>query len=260
MKIALFSNIHGNLPALEAVLCDIDKHKPDEIYCLGDLVNYAPWTNEIIDMLRERNVPVIKGNHDEGVGNHSSFSFYYDSEEERKAGLKAIAFTNSKITAENREYLKTLPKSLRLDTGDHRSCIHTLLTHGSPESIIDYIEEDHNAGELLEILDAYTIDIFITGQSHVPYHRFLFSERNKEQICRHVIGVGSVGKPKDSDMRAAWCSLELTEKSSVYDPDSIQVQIHRVRYDWDYTIKAITRSKVPNIYAEQLSQFRHFNA
>lgn len=260
MKIALFGNIHGNLPALEAVLSDINKYRPDEIYCLGDLVNFSPWTNEVINLLKTRNIPAIMGNHDEGIGNHQPFLFSYDSEEEKKAGLKAIAFTNSKITAVNREYLKTLPKSLRAEIGDLPPYFQMFLTHGSPESINAYIGENYSETELREILDAYSIDVLVVGGSHRPYHRLLFSERNGIKICRHVIGVGSVGKPDDSDMRAAWCSVEFSKNSSLLDAGSIQVNIHKVRYDWDYTIKSIKKSKIPNIYADLLGRFIHFNA
>ena len=68
MKIALISDIHGNLPALKAVLNDIKKQQPDAIFCLGDLVNFAGWDNEVIDLIRKNNIPCLQGNHDEGIG------------------------------------------------------------------------------------------------------------------------------------------------------------------------------------------------
>lgn len=138
--------------------------------------------------------------------------------------------------------------------------MHTLLTHGSPESITSYIDEDHDEQELQEMMDAYVIDILIIGHTHKPYHRLLCSDRNQHKIYRHLISVGSVGQPRDSDMRAAWCSIELNENSSRYDPGSVKVNIHRVRYDWDYTIRSIKKSKIPNIYADLLGRFIHFNA
>jgi predicted phosphodiesterase len=71
MKIALFSDIHANLPALEAVLADMDAQQPDAVYCLGDLVGYNIWPNEVADIIRKRGIPTIAGNYDEGIGKHS---------------------------------------------------------------------------------------------------------------------------------------------------------------------------------------------
>jgi putative phosphoesterase len=253
MKIALFSDVHGNLPALEAVLANIGEHKPDEIYCLGDLVNLGPWTNEIVEVICEHNIATIMGNHDEGIGHQRSiFSFSFRSEQEKVAGLEAIAYTNAHISNKNRAYLKTLPHNLRLEMGEQRPYIQVLLTHGSPESINQYIQEDYSERELLEMMDAYSADIMIMGHTHKPYHRFLFTEKENEKVYKHAINVGSVGKPKDGDIRAAWCLLEINEDSSLFDPDSIQVRFHRVDYDIERTIDAIRKSDIPDIYADLL--------
>lgn len=253
MRTAFFSDIHGNLPALEAVLADIAAHQPDEIYCLGDLVNLGPWTNEIVDVIREHNIPTIMGNHDEGVGhNKAVFAFSFKSDDEKEAGLKAIAYTNKNISEENRQYLKTLPHAMRLEAGEERPYIQLLLTHGSPENINQYIREDHSETELLEMMDAYTTDIMIMGHTHKPYHRLLFTERENQKIYKHAINAGSVGKPKDGDIRAAWCLVEINEKSSLYDPDSILVHIHRVDYDIERTMEAIRKSSIPDLYADLL--------
>ncbi|HVS97763.1 MAG TPA: metallophosphoesterase, partial [Puia sp.] len=68
MRIAILSDIHANLPALEAVLFDIGQQHADCIYCLGDLVNFAGWDNEVIHLVRQSNIPTVQGNHDEGIG------------------------------------------------------------------------------------------------------------------------------------------------------------------------------------------------
>lgn len=68
MNIAVISDIHGNLPALQAVLRDITSRQIDRIYCLGDLVNFAPWPNEVIELIRAENIPTLCGNHDLSIG------------------------------------------------------------------------------------------------------------------------------------------------------------------------------------------------
>ena len=72
MKLTFISDIHANLPALEAVWTDIQKHAPDNIFCLGDLVNFAGWDNEVIDFIKQHNITTIQGNHDEGIGNRQN--------------------------------------------------------------------------------------------------------------------------------------------------------------------------------------------
>lgn len=93
MKIALFSDIHANLPALETVLEDIDSRQPDAIYCLGDLVGYAPWPNEVINEVRKRRIPTIAGNYDEGIGLHSDecgCAYKTDKEKSMNTFLKTV--------------------------------------------------------------------------------------------------------------------------------------------------------------------------
>src|SRR4051812_18015918 len=97
--IAIFSDIHGNLPALKAVLDDIDTRKADQLYCLGDLVDFAPWTNEVIELLRSRKIVCIMGNHDERIAfDKPMIPLAKHSPEETKARITAIDDTRKKIT------------------------------------------------------------------------------------------------------------------------------------------------------------------
>src|ERR1700759_1859511 len=101
MKIALFSDIHANLPALEAFLASIDQQKPDSIYCLGDLVGYNVWPNEVINEIRGRRIPTIAGNYDYGVGRASDdCGCAYKTDEEKANGARSIAYTNEHIGME----------------------------------------------------------------------------------------------------------------------------------------------------------------
>lgn len=253
MRIALFSDIHGNLPALEAVLADIETQQADVLYCLGDLVNFAPWPNEVIELLRTRRVPVVQGNHDEGIGQRlADFPFSFRSMAEQAAGWQALAATNAALTDRNREYLRTLPHNIRLDAGGPRPYLRVVLTHGSPADVNQYIQQDHDAADLRRLMGAHAADVLCMGHTHKPYHRVLPPAASRAPAFKHAVNVGSVGKPKDGDPRAAWCLLELNEASSVAVASSVRVQLRRVAYDWPRTAAAIRASTIPALYAEAL--------
>lgn len=116
MNIALFSDIHANLPALQAVLADIDRRKPDAIYCQGDLVGYAPYPNEVIRLIRERKIPTIAGNYDEGIGLASdNCGCAYKTDHDESNGAVSIDYTNQIIGTEERRFLKHLPRHFAVD-------------------------------------------------------------------------------------------------------------------------------------------------
>ena len=95
MTIAFFSDVHGNLPALEAVLADMEQRRPDMIFCLGDLVGYAPWPNEVVNEVRRRGIPTLAGNYDQGIGLASSnCGCAYKTDTEKDLGALSIAYTN----------------------------------------------------------------------------------------------------------------------------------------------------------------------
>src|SRR5476651_794229 len=114
MKIALFSDIHANLPALEAVLADIGTKKPDAIFCLGDLVGYNIWPNEVINEIRKRGIATIAGNYDFGIGRNSDdCGCAYKTDEEKNMGKVSIAYTNQLVNDDERAYLRALPAHIR---------------------------------------------------------------------------------------------------------------------------------------------------
>ncbi len=110
MRIALFSDIHANLPAMEGCFKSIDDQNPDAIYCLGDLVGYNIWPNEVINLIRSRGIPTIAGNYDFGIGRTSDdCGCAYKTDAEKDMGKVSISFTNSIVNEEERKYLRTLP-------------------------------------------------------------------------------------------------------------------------------------------------------
>lgn len=253
MKIALFSDIHANLPSLEAFFQDIDKREIDSIYCLGDLVGYNIWPNEVVEEIKKRNIPTIAGNYDFGIGRNSNdCGCAYKTDEEKANGAVSISFTNEIINEENRNYLRTLPAHIKLEFQLNQDKLNLLLVHGSPRKINEYLFEDREEKSLLRIMENADADIMCFGHTHKPYHRILNSGTEGKDHYRHAINLGSIGKPKDNDPRGCYVILNFNENSSVLEKDSIQVEFVRFQYDIEKATKAVEESKLPDSYAANL--------
>jgi putative phosphoesterase len=250
MKIALFSDIHANLPALLAVMADIDQRNPDSIYCLGDLVGYAPFPNEVIQEIRRRKIPTIAGNYDEGIGLASdNCGCAYKTQDEKDNGAISIAFTNSIIQPDERKYLKNLPRHFAIDFDFNGEKFRFLMVHGSPRKINEYLFEDREEKSLMTIMEYGSADIMAFGHTHKPYHRIL---QNEDGTFRHAINIGSVGKPKDGDRRACYVMLEITPETSMKAANSLNVEFVRVEYDFESIAQAVEASPLPDVYADML--------
>ncbi|HEY8897024.1 MAG TPA: metallophosphoesterase [Niastella sp.] len=251
--IALFSDIHANLPALESFFKDLDNRKPDVIYCLGDLVGYNIWPNEVIDEIRRRNIPAIAGNYDFGIGRATDdCGCAYKTDEEKANGAVSISFTNQIVKEEQRKYLRTLPAHIKVEFQLNNEKLNLLLVHGSPRKINEYLFEDREEKSMLRIMQDADADIMCFGHTHKPYHRILSAiEEGKEQF-KHAINIGSVGKPKDGDARGGYVLLHINENSSLSDKGSIKVEFIRFEYDVEKAAKAVEDSPLPNAYAENL--------
>jgi len=249
MKIALFSDIHANLPALEAFFANLDTHEPDAVYCLGELVGYNIWPNEVIYEIRKRHIPCIAGNYDHGVGRNSDdCGCAYKTEEEKAMGQVSISYTNWVIGDEQRAYLRTLPAHIRLEYQLNEHKLNVLLVHGSPRRVNEYLFEDRDEKSLLRIMEQADADVLCFGHTHKPYHRIL----NANDRYYHAINIGSVGKPKDKDPRGGYVLLTIDENSSIIDPGSIKVDFIRFDYDIEKAAKAVEDSPLPNAYADML--------
>ena len=234
-RVTIFGDIHGNLPALQAVLTDIETQDLTPLYCLGDLVGYGTFPNEVIATIRERNIPTLMGNYDQGVGNSSDdCGCAYTSKTSEALGKRSIAWTNQNTTADSKLFLKQLADQFPLQLEGLR----IRLVHGSPRKINEYLYEDRPDATMERLLDMAEADVLVCGHTHIPYHRILPSGR-------HVVNAGSVGKPKDGNPQACYIVLEVTE-------DNLNVTFKRVPYEIERTAQAIEASDMPLEYAEML--------
>lgn len=254
MTIALFSDIHANLPALEACLADLERRRPDAVFCLGDLVGYNIWPNEVVREIRRRGIPTIAGNYDHGIGRHSDdCGCAYKTDAEKANGAVSIGFTNAIMQPDERAYLRTLPRHLRvefeLNEGDP---LQLLLVHGSPRRINEYLFEDREEKSLLRILENADADILCFGHTHKPYHRVLPAGDAVAPHFRHAVNIGSVGKPKDGDPRGCYALLHFDETTNRRQAESLRVQFVRFDYDVEKAARAVEGSPLPDAYAEAL--------
>lgn len=241
MRIALFSDIHANLPAFEAMLQDMDSQTPDAVYCLGDLVGYHVFPNEVINEIRRRGIGTIKGNHDEKVEKLRT-----TAENLTEPGKKHAYHL---ISQENREYLKTLPTHIKLEYKLQSAPLHLVFAHGSTRSIDEYVVADTDEQYVLEMMLEAGADMLFVGHSHKPYHRIIRSDNN---AYKHVVNLGAVGKPKDGDPRGCYVMLTIDFISSISVKDSIKVEFRRFEYDVESSAKAIENSLLPKEFADSI--------
>lgn len=243
MRYALVSDIHANLPALTAVLSDIDKKASvDTIYHLGDLTGYAPWPNEVVDLLRERRIPGIAGNYDSTVAtDYKHCGCRSDSPREEELSHRSYEWTRSHVTAETKKYLAGLP--FRIDIrplGGHVSGPTVTLIHGNQTLNTVYVTEDRPDSFLEKMArdtGARPGDVIAFGHTHKPWQRVVGGIQ--------FINTGSVGRPKDGDWRACYVLLSIDASGS-------RVEFIRVTYDVDEAADAIRVSDLPSEFAEVL--------
>lgn len=241
MKIALFSDVHANLPAFDAMLNDLDSRQVDAVYCLGDLVGYNVWPNEVIAQIRKRGIATLAGNHD-----LKPKKMVTTSQSLTEPG-KSHAY--HLINNENRKYLATLPAHIWLEFKLTDEPLNVVLAHGSTRSVDEYVLEDLDEAYVLAMMEEANADILCVGHSHKPYHRVI---KTGDQKFKHVINIGSVGKPKDGNPDACYVILSLNENSSVSNKNSVYTEFIRVSYDVEKAAVAIEKSPLPDEFADRL--------
>ncbi len=229
MRIGIFSDVHANLEALETVLRALRDEHVDSMVCLGDTVGYGPHPNECLALVRENCTVVLKGNHDSGLIGETSV------EDFNQYGLRALLWSQERVTEENKEYLRNLPFLV----------VHedVTLAHASPL----------NPGEWTYVLtlraarvnfDAFATTICFIGHTHVPViinEDLSVGEFRKGSRC--IINVGSVGQPRDGNPEAAY---------GIYDTEEKEFTLFRVPYDIQKTADAIIAAGLPEYLARRL--------
>jgi putative phosphoesterase len=238
MRIAIFSDVHANLPALVAVLADIAVAGVDARYALGDLVGYAPWPNEVLERLESEGLPIVMGNYDDGTGfGRDECGCAYVKERDKAEGDAGFAWTKAHTSEANKAWLRTLHPEIRFVADGRRF----LLVHGSPRKINEYLYEDKPDATFARIAECAHADIIVCGHTHKPYDKSVAGTR--------FVNVGSAGKPKDGDPRACWALLDSAADT---------VEFRRVAYDVEAAAKAIEAAGLPSEFADQLREARGY--
>jgi putative phosphoesterase len=212
-RIAIFGDIHGNVEAARSVLASVTAAGVDEMYCLGDLVGYGASPNEVIALIRPRDVPTIMGNYDDGVGfDRDDCGCAYRDAAERERGQASLMWTRARVDAGGKAWLRTLQPEIRIERHGHR----IRLVHGSPRRMNEYLFADRDERSLERIAAVADCDVLVFGHTHIPWNRTIGGVR--------FVNAGSVGKPKDGDPRAGWLLLEIT-------PEGVSATMQRVDYD-----------------------------
>jgi predicted phosphodiesterase len=243
MKYALISDIHANLPALEAVLPDIGRRKDvTAIYHLGDLVGYAPWPDETVALLRNSNIPGVAGNYDSTVGtDYKHCGCRYEDPRQEELSHISYNWTRQHVSPSTKVFLAGLPFQIDLlPRGGHLSGPRVVLVHGTPTLNTLYWTVDRPDDFCLKMAShagAKRGDVIAFGHTHIPWHR--------EVDGIHFVNTGSVGRPKDGDWRAGYVLLDVGA-------DAVGVEVVRVEYDLERAMQGIRQSELPDDFAEYL--------
>jgi len=244
MKLALISDIHANIEALDAVIADARASSVDEILCLGDIVGYGANPNECIDLIRKSCSLILLGNHDSAaVGQLSTQHFNIHAK-------IAIEWTTENLTAASHDFLKALPLK---ETKFSQTFVHATPYEPNMWYYITSLEE---AAFNFQFFDT---DFCFVGHTHIPIIIVLEDEKEVYvhqgetlnyghlENVRFLINVGSVGQPRDRNSKSCYGILDTDAKTFTY---------HRVQYDIGKTQAKMRKIKMPEFLITRLEEGR----
>ncbi len=239
-KVGVISDIHGNLHALNTVLEKLDEEKVDMIICCGDVVGYGARPNECVNVIRERQIPTIAGNHD-----HAAL-LLTDITNFNEIAKAAVLWTKKVLTEENMDWLRERALTLR-DTANNAYYVHA-----SPKEPGEW-HYILTMGEARTNFNYFTEQICFIGHSHQPFiiendeGNLACPTRPEIEMkdgCRYLINVGSVGQPRDRNPRACYVIIDYEKK---------KLEIKRCDYNLEEAQKAINDAGLPRELAERLA-------
>ena len=242
-RIALLSDVHGNLPALEAVLEDAERSDVDQVWNLGDMLGYAPFPNEVVDVLRRVAVTNIIGNYDLKV---LAFQQKQQRWKNTKVPEKYAAFqwNHEHLSNGTRRFLSSLSEQIRLEVNGST----TLLVHGSPAAIDEPIGVNTLQQRFAELAEMAATDVVACGHSHEAFVR--------REANTWFVNPGTAGRPEGLDWRASYALLEFAG-------GELKVGHRRVTYDIDRVARAVHAAGLPDSFmsifrkARSLDPLRH---
>lgn len=237
MRYAIISDIHANLEATETVFDRIDELGIEQTICLGDVVGYNANPNECVNLLRERNIPTVSGNHDVvACGLEEPWGF-------NPVALEAALWTREALTKSNYEWLRELPNSQRTDS--------FLAVHGAPSHRDQYLITWEDALVQIPLVEQENHSLCFFGHTHSPGvfssegahtldHRSRFPIGNGRTL---LINPGSVGQPRDGDPRASF---------GIADFETNEYELVRLDYPVKKTAKRVVAEGLPEVLGERL--------
>jgi len=240
MRYGILGDIHSNLSALQTVLDAMDADGVDRILSVGDVVGYGAAPSETIELVRERKVEVVKGNHDAACVLELDITYF------NPYAREAVLWTNARLSKPETEWLSALPMTY---LGEHCSVSHGTLA--TPERY-DYVQTTEDADPSLDEMQRR---VCFVGHTHVPVTILRLKEAptrtgyttedeiDLDEVDRALVNVGSVGQPRDEDWRAAY---------GLFDSEANRVWIKRVEYDIDREAARIRAAGLPDMLADRL--------
>ena len=240
MRIALVSDLHANLPALEAVLDHTRQEGAEVIWNLGDSVGYGAFPEEVVQNLRRLDALSTLGRYDRQVVRFKKRKEKWQRSKEREEYL-ALEWVYDQLSKKSCKYLRFLSHEICMKVQGKR----VLLTHGSPEAEDSCLTADTPEKQLARLAREAKAELILCGCSHQPF------ARSVEGVW--FINPGSAGLPTDGDPRAAYAILEVS-------PQESQVFPHRVAYDIERLVVELNGHKLPEAFARMFREARSLDA